>query len=55
MCIIFFSILQLVLSYSGVNGFAENKLVDSTNRRNFSDKSITAKGEIESTEKRPNL
>jgi UDP-N-acetylmuramyl pentapeptide phosphotransferase/UDP-N-acetylglucosamine-1-phosphate transferase len=55
MCIIFFSILQLFLSNSGVNSFAENKLVDSTNRRNFSDKSITVKGEIESTEKRPNL
>ena len=55
MCIIFFSILQLFLSNSGVNSFAENKLVDSTTRRNFSDKSITVKGEIESTEKRPNL
>ncbi len=55
MCIILFSILQLFLSNSRVNGFAENKLVDSTNWRNFSDKSITAKGEIESTEKGPNL
>ena len=55
MCIIFFSILQLFLSNSGVNGFAENKIVGSTNSRNFSDKLITAKGEIESTENRPNL
>jgi hypothetical protein len=55
MSILFLSILQLFFNNSEVNGFAENKIIDSTNNRNFSDKSITAKGEIETTEKRPNL
>jgi len=55
MSIIFFSILQIFLSNSEVNGFSEIKIGGSTNNRNFSDKSITAKGEIESIENRPNL
>jgi UDP-N-acetylmuramyl pentapeptide phosphotransferase/UDP-N-acetylglucosamine-1-phosphate transferase len=52
MFIIFFSILQLFLINSEVNGFAENHLNDSHNSKYLSDKIITPAGEIEETEKK---
>jgi UDP-N-acetylmuramyl pentapeptide phosphotransferase/UDP-N-acetylglucosamine-1-phosphate transferase len=51
MALIFFAMLQLFLSNSAINDFAEEPEKDSTQNRLLSDKSITTKGEIEVLEK----